>query len=87
MLVAAFFYIAYTAGLVTVAVSEEAIMVDRTPPLAGTVNDGKRVGTDIDYTPSTSMLCVNWQGFSDPESGISSIQWTIGKKYKSLRGL
>lgn len=54
-------------------------MVDRTPPLAGTVNDGERVGTDIDYTSSTSMLCVNWQGFSDPESGISAIRWTIGK--------
>ena len=54
-------------------------MVDRTPPLAGMVNDGERVGTDIDYTSSTSMLCVNWQGFSDPESGISSIRWTIGK--------
>ena len=71
----------------TVAVSEEAVMVDRSPPLAGTVNDGERVRTDIDYTSSTSMLCVNWQGFSDPESGISSIRWTIGKKYNSLRGL
>ena len=61
------------------AVSEEAITVDRTPPLAGTVNDGEIVGTDIDYTDSTTQLCVNWQGFSDPDSGISSIQWAFGK--------
>ena len=59
--------------------SEEAITVDRSPPLAGTVNDGAEVGIDTDYTDSTSELCVNWEGFSDPESGISAIQWAIGK--------
>lgn len=67
-----------TAGLLTVAVSEEAITVDRSPPLTGIVNDGGQVGTDIDYTSRTDQLCVNWEGFSDPESGISMIQWTIG---------
>ena len=69
----------YAAGLLTIAVSEEAITVDRSPPLEGTVNDGADVGTDTDYTDSTSQLCVNWEGFSDPESGISMIQWAIGK--------
>lgn len=68
-----------TAGLLTIAVSEEAITVDRSPPLAGTVNDGAEVGTDTDYTDSNSQLCVNWEGFSDIESGISAIQWAIGK--------
>ena len=67
------------AGLLTVAVSEEAITVDRSPPLAGTVNDGGEVDTDIDYTDSTTQLCVNWEGFSDPESGISLIHWAIGE--------
>ena len=65
--------------MLTIAVSEEAITVDRSPPLAGTVNDGAEVGTDTDYTDSTRQLCVNWDGFSDAESGISAIQWAIGK--------
>ena len=65
--------------MLTIAVSEEAITVDRSPPIAGTVNDGAEVGTDADYTDSTSQLCVNWEGFSDAESGISAIQWSIGK--------
>lgn len=69
----------HIAGLLTVAVSEEAITVDRSPPLAGTVNDGGEVGIDVDYTDSTNQLCVNWEGFSDPESGISSIHWAIGE--------
>lgn len=53
--------------------------MDRSPPLAGTVNDGAEVGTDTDYIDSTSQLCVNWEGFSDAESGISAIQWAVGK--------
>ena len=73
------FIVYYAAGLLTIAVSEEAITVDRSPPLAGSVNDGEEVGTDVDYIDSTSQLCVNWEGFSDPESGISAIQWAIGK--------
>ena len=71
----------HTAGLLTIAVSEEAVSVDRSPPLAGTVNDGGDVGTDIDYTESDSQLCVNWEGFSDPESGVSSIHWAVGEIY------
>lgn len=76
--------VCYAAGLLTIAVSEEAITVDRSPPLAGTVNDGAGVGTDTDYTDSTSQLCVNWEGFSDPESGISVMQWAIGKTRDKL---
>ena len=53
--------------------------MDRSPPLAGTVNDGAEVGIDTDYTDSVSELCVYWEGFSDAESGISAIQWAIGK--------
>ena len=64
--------------------SEEAITVDRSPPLAGTVNDGAEVGIDTDYTDSISELCVNWEGFSDAESGISAIQWAIGKITKTI---
>ena len=69
----------FAAGLLTIAVSEESITVDRSPPQAGTVNDGSEVGTDADFTDSTSQLCVNWEGFSDAESGISGIQWAVGK--------
>ena len=53
-------------------------MVDRTPPVAGTVSDGAG-RTDIDYQSDMTSLCVNWEGFSDPESGIVEVQWGIGE--------
>jgi len=54
-------------------------MVDRTPPVAGMVSDGSgRV--DVDYQSDLNSLCVSWEGFGDPESGIAEIQWGIGER-------
>ncbi len=58
--------------------AENSIMVDRTPPLAGTVNDGSVISLDASYQSSLDTLCVNWEGFSDPESGVTEIEWTVG---------
>ena len=66
------------AGLRSIAVAENSIMVDRTPPLAGTVNDGSVISLDASYQSSLDTLCVNWEGFSDPESGVAEIDWTVG---------
>ena len=54
-------------------------MVDRTPPMAGTVGDGTERG-DVDYQSDLTTLCVSWESFRDPESGIAEIHWGIGEK-------
>ena len=53
-------------------------MVDRTPPVAGSVRDGAG-RADIDYQSDLTSLCVNWEGFSDLESDIVEVQWGIGE--------
>lgn len=46
--------------------------------MAGSVSDGAGRG-DIDYQSDLTSLCVNWEGFSDLESGIAEVQWGIGE--------
>ena len=53
-----------------------SIVVDDTPPTAGTVNDG--LGADIAFQTSATTISANWTGFSDPGSGIADYQWAIG---------
>ena len=52
-------------------------MVDRTPPIVGQVNDG--LGRDEDYQSDLSTLCINVEGFSDPESGLGRPLWGVGE--------
>jgi|GEM_PF-3499699 len=52
------------------------IVLDPTPPVAGTVRDG--TGADIDFQASATSLSANWSGFSDPESGIARYDWAVG---------
>ena len=54
-------------------------LIDHTPPKAGRVMDGRFEGHDL-YFESTrdGLACVNFDGFSDPESGISKYEWCIG---------
>ena len=66
-----------TVGLSTVAVHPQPLFVDRTPPQAGYVRDGSTPLMDADYQSSTSEVCVNYNGFMDPDSGISSFLWSV----------
>lgn len=66
------------AGLQTIAIAEVPFVIDRSPPVAGTVNDGNILRSDLDYQNTASSLCVNWDGFSDPHSGLGEILWSIG---------
>jgi hypothetical protein len=52
------------------------IVVDDTPPTAGTVNDG--LGADVNFQSSMSSITANWSGFADLDSGIASYAWAIG---------
>ena len=52
--------------------------MDRSPPTSGTLNDGSTKGTDINYQSDQTQICANWEGVSDPHSGVSSYQWAVG---------
>ena len=67
------------AGLRSVAVAENTVTVDRTPPLISAVNDGSVVSLDASFQSSLNELCVNWKGISDPESGVAEIEWRVSK--------
>ena len=34
----------------TIGIADQAIIIDKTPPVSGTVNDGPLYGTDLLYT-------------------------------------
>ncbi|VDI79784.1 Hypothetical predicted protein [Mytilus galloprovincialis] len=55
----------------TVAVADQAIIIDNTAPISGQVLDGPVQGIDLNYTKNFLTLCSNWRHFYDQESGIS----------------
>jgi hypothetical protein len=57
--------------------ANKTLVVDTTPPVAGTVNDGW-LPPDIDTQLSVTTISANWSGFSDAESGITGYEWAIG---------
>ena len=70
------------AGLVTVMASEE-FSIDTSPPSPGSVIDGDE--TDADFSNSTGTLSVNWTGFIDPETDVTSCIWTAKEKSNGIR--
>ncbi|XP_033731540.1 uncharacterized protein LOC117321183 [Pecten maximus] len=65
-------------GLFTSGHGDDPIMIDRTAPLVGFVNDGLVLKSDIQYQYDTATICANWMDFYDPESGISKFKWGVG---------
>ena len=53
------------------------MFVDRTPPQAGSVRDGSIPQRDAQYQSSSNEVCVNYNGFVDQDSGVSSFLWTV----------
>lgn len=46
-------------------------MIDLSPPILGSAVDGNQENfEDLEYSSAKSSLAVQWDGFSDPESGI-----------------
>lgn len=63
--------------------SSHGIVVDGTPPIAGTVvdsgGDSFTVGaTDIDLQVATTVASIHWSGWHDPESSIAAFEWKLG---------
>ena len=64
------------AGNRSAVFSGDGILIDVTPPLTGTINDG--AGDDIQFTSSTTTLSANWSGFSDTVSSIVNYEVALG---------
>ncbi|XP_076085507.1 uncharacterized protein LOC143056307 [Mytilus galloprovincialis] len=64
----------------TIRAADQPIIVDPTPPVAGNVYDGQSYGVDLAFTKDPDVICANWQGFFDPESGISFYMVSVGSE-------
>ena len=72
------FFVIFPVSHKVVVVADTPIQVDRTPPTGGRVSDSNMVTSDADYQGSTTTLCVSWDRFTDPHTGISLYQWNAG---------
>ena len=50
------FFISLLVDLRTIGVASSPLIVDRTPPTAGTVNDGPTTGVDLAYTKEVNQV-------------------------------
>ncbi|XP_033637389.1 uncharacterized protein LOC117298318 isoform X2 [Asterias rubens] len=65
-----------------VSASSNGVTVDLTPPVQGSVYDGLLPGpTDLEFSSKPATVSAQWQGFSDPESGIEDYQVTVYRKH------
>ena len=55
-----------------------AFIIDRTPPLFGSVYDSAGF-TDVFCVHANQSLEVSWSGFSDPTAGVAFVEWGIGR--------
>ena len=62
-----------SVDLKTVGHAPRALFVDLSPPIAGNIYHGNQHGYRRLYQWENDSLCVMWEGFHDPESGISMI--------------
>ncbi|XP_062606252.1 uncharacterized protein LOC134268062, partial [Saccostrea cucullata] len=65
-----------TAEFCTTAYSDGVIM-DNSPPNVGVVTDGTSAN-DIEYQSIKNWIGATWNGFTDPQSGISHYVWWVG---------
>ena len=57
-------------GLFTAGHGDEPILIDKSPPVVGTVLDGDKLQQDLRYQADNKRICAQWVDFYDPESGI-----------------
>ncbi|PFX19963.1 hypothetical protein AWC38_SpisGene15613 [Stylophora pistillata] len=73
------------AGLVSLEVSSDGFIVDATLPSVrkAQVRDGS-TGSDLDFQESNTTLSAQWDGFSDPESGIEHYEYGVSRNRAGL---
>lgn len=50
--------------------TSDGLLVDVTPPVAGSIADGSDVAHDVNYTSETATVTASWADFYDRESGV-----------------
>ena len=71
---------AYNGAGLSTTVSSDGVIVDVTPPVAGTVLDGVVPGIDIDFqTAEQSSVAAHWHGFVDEHSGIAGYTYAVAE--------
>ncbi|XP_078701246.1 uncharacterized protein LOC144927586 [Branchiostoma floridae x Branchiostoma belcheri] len=68
---------ACNAAQLCTTTSSDGVLMDDTPPVAGTVRDGA-ADVDVQYQPSTYLLRASWFGFHDAHSQLSHYEWRAG---------
>ena len=62
----------------------QAIFVDLTAPIAGSIYHGMHLGYHSLYQWEGDRVCVVWRDFHDPDSGISEEEFSYRLHYESL---
>ncbi|XP_078616233.1 uncharacterized protein LOC144884654 [Branchiostoma floridae x Branchiostoma japonicum] len=65
--------------------SSDGVLFDATPPVEGTLRDGLEPDSDLAFSSEPSTVSANWDGYSDPESGIGDYAVTVQRTH-SLEG-
>ncbi|XP_078621331.1 uncharacterized protein LOC144887808 [Branchiostoma floridae x Branchiostoma japonicum] len=68
---------ACNAAQLCTTVSSDGVLMDDTPPVAGTVRDGA-ADMDLQYQASPNILRASWFGFHDAHSHLSHYEWRAG---------
>ena len=68
---------AYTKAGLFSDLRSDGVVVDASPPVAGTIYDGNKLGIDMKYAKWTSTFTANWGRFTDPHSPISRYTWAV----------
>lgn len=60
-------------------IQSDAVAVDLTPPVAGSVRDGyTHAGGDVEISARLDALAAHWTSFEDPDSAIVDYEWCVG---------
>ncbi|XP_046543946.1 uncharacterized protein LOC124254113 [Haliotis rubra] len=66
-----------TAGVCSSPSSSDGVILDSSPPVTGTVQDGTG-DVDIQFQAARTFIGCKWRGFYDPESGLDHYEWRVG---------
>ncbi|XP_071084119.1 uncharacterized protein [Haliotis cracherodii] len=66
-----------TADLCSSSSTSDGVVLDSSPPVSGTVQDGTG-DVDIQFQASRTFIGCKWRGFHDPESGVGHYEWRVG---------
>ena len=60
---------------------QNQVHIDLTPPVPGSVYDGREEGpTDVVFSSESATVSSQWEGFTDPESGITEYKVSVFRR-------